>query len=125
MPDIHVATLARNVNSSVATGNVPYAATSDNEFAVARWLVGTRFGTDASLAGDHSSVPISRMNDATTSVDTWSMNGSVRSTAARSTSQETITFLRSQRSTSTPAIGARKKPGTMRAIMTSEMAAAG
>src|SRR3954465_2443108 len=125
MPDSDDATFARNVNSRVATGNVPYAATSESEFAGARCVFGTRFGTYASFAGDHSSVATSSTSDAMTSVHTWSMKGSVHSTAARVTSHATITFLRSQRSTSTPAIGARKKPGTMRADSTSEIAAAG
>ena len=42
-----------------------------------------------------------------------STNGRETSTTARPRSQVTITFLRSQRSTSTPPTGARKNPGTM------------
>ena len=51
-------------------------------------------------------------------------NGSSAITTARPISQLTITFLRSQRSTSTPASGPKKNPGTMRAAMTSEIAPA-
>ena len=48
-----------------------------------RWSVGTRFGTDASLAGDHSSVKISSTSEATTRPETVSTNGRNASTAAR------------------------------------------
>ena len=56
---------------------------------------------------------------------TESTNGRVASTMARPMSQATMTFLRSQRSTSTPPTDARKKPGIMRARMTRPMAASG
>src|SRR5215210_1341211 len=98
-PPSHSATLARNANSSVAIGNVPYAATSDSELALVRCDDGTRLGTLASLAGDHRSVPISSTSDAITRPHTVSMNGMVTRTLARRTSQATITFFRFHRST--------------------------
>ena len=77
------------------------------------------------MAGDHRRVHISSTSEAMSSCHTWSTNGSSRSVAARPRSQETITFLRSHRSTSTPATGPRKKPGTMRAAITRPTAVSG
>ena len=90
-----------------------------------RWSGGTRWGTDASLAGVHSRVKHSSTSEAITSPCTVSTKGSVRRTAARPRSQVTISRLRSNRSTITPAAGPRKKPGTMRADITRPTAAAG
>src|SRR3546814_13440376 len=103
---------------------VPYAATRDSELAVVRWSAGTRLGTDASLAGVHSSVKHSSTSDATTSPTMVSTKGRVTSTAARPTLHQTMTFLRSKRSAMTPDAAPRKKPGTMRADMTTPTAAA-
>jgi hypothetical protein len=85
----------------------------------------TRLGTDASLAGDHTSVSTSRSNEATNRPNTESTNGSVPITRPRPMSQITMTFLRSQRSTSTPPTEARKKPGIIRALMTRATDASG
>src|SRR3954462_10084321 len=98
-----------------AIGNVPYAAASDIELADVSRSTGTRLGTDASLAGDHARVKISITSEAITSPVTLCTNGNVAITEARPRSQTTITFLRSQRSIITPATGARKNPGMMRA----------
>src|SRR5437588_4042511 len=104
-------------------GKVPYAAASDNELADVSRSVGTRLGTDASLAGDQASVHTSSTREARTRPATLCTNGSVHSTPARMRSQVTITLLRSQRSIITPATGARKKPGMMRADITRPTAA--
>src|SRR3546814_4764587 len=53
-----------------------------------------------------------------------STKGRVTSTAARPTLHQTMTFLRSKRSAMTPDAAPRKKPGTMRADMTTPTAAA-
>src|SRR5262245_6418405 len=79
-------------------------------------------GTLASFAGDHSNVKISRISDATMSPGTVFTNGRHNITDARARSQVIITFFRSQRSTSTPAHGARKKPGATRAPTTNATA---
>ena len=112
------ATVASTVNSSDATGNVPYAAASERELAVVRFSGGTRFGTVASFAGEKKSVHISSANDAKTSPSTESTNGSEAITAARPTLQTTMTCLRSMRSMRNPAPAAKKKPGMMRAAIT-------
>src|SRR3954471_18534498 len=123
MPPSHVDADASNANMMAAIGNVPYAAASERLLAEVSRSTGTMFGTDASLAGDHASVKISITNDASTRPDTLCTNGSDATTAARPRSQTTITFLRSQRSIITPATGARKNPGMMRADMTRPTAA--
>ena len=64
---------------SAASGNVPYDATSESELAVARFSSGTKCGTDASLAGPHSSVRISMQNDTSTSNARLLTNGRLRS----------------------------------------------
>ena len=83
-----------------------------------RFSSGTRFGTEASFAGDHSIVNASSTSEARTRPQIVSTNGSEIITSARHTSQVTITRLRFQRSTSTPAIGPKKKPGMIRAAST-------
>src|SRR5688572_28154170 len=84
---------ASAVNSAEPMGNVPYAATSDREFAVGRYFDGTSRGTDASFAGDHINVNISRSSDTTTRPGIVSTHGSVASTRPRPMSQTTITRL--------------------------------
>jgi hypothetical protein len=93
--------------------------------AVVSRSAGTRFGTDASLAGDHSRVHTSSTSEATSSCHTMVMNGRHSSTKARPRSHATINRLRSQRSMNTPATGPRKKPGTMRADITRPTAVSG
>jgi hypothetical protein len=123
-PLSHLASPVRPAPSSAATGKVPYAAARPNEFAVVRCSGGTRLGTLASLALDHSMVPTSSRNDAITRPSTLSTSGRLTNTPARPTLQTTITRLRSQRSTNTPASGDRKKPGMIRALITRLIAAA-
>ena len=106
-------------------GKVPYAAASENELAEASFSDATRLGTDASLAGDHSSVSTSSTSEATNRPQTVFTNGRVSRTRPRPTSQPTMTRRRSQRSTSTPPTEARKNPGIIRALMTRAMAASG
>ena len=59
----HAATRPASANTIDASGNVPYAATSESEFAEVSCSFVTRFGTDASFAGPHSSVSISSTNE--------------------------------------------------------------
>ena len=99
-------------------GKVPYAAIIERELAVVRYRSGTRFGTEASFAGDQSMVNASRINEAITRPKIVSTKGKAIMTAARPKSQRTITFFRSQRSTNTPAIGPKKNPGAIRATST-------
>ena len=75
-------------------------------------------GTDASLAGDHNMVNASRISEAMNNPRMVSTNGKVTMTTARPMSQVIINRLRSQRSTSTPAIGPKKNPGAIRAAST-------
>src|SRR3990172_32990 len=44
----------RKANTSPPSGSVPYVVISPNEFALASWRRGTRFGSDASRAGAQS-----------------------------------------------------------------------
>ena len=92
----HAATVARPAKIAEAIGKVPYAAASDNELAEVRWDRGTRWGIDASLAGVHSMVSSSRMNEAKTSPGTVSTNGRETITSARPISQTIMTRRRSQ-----------------------------
>ena len=83
-----------------------------------RWSAGTRFGTDASLAGENSSVAISSTNEAKTQAEHRVDERQGGDDAARARVVTTMTCLRSKRSMSTPAPAAKKKPGTIRAAMT-------
>ena len=67
----------------------------------------------ASLAGDHSRVSTSSTSEARTRPMRLCTNGRQTITAARPRSQPIITRLRSHRSTSTPASGPKKNPGTI------------
>ena len=91
--------------------------------AAVRWSAGTRCGTDASFAGDHSSVKTSSTSEAITRPNTLVTNGSVTITPARPRSHTIINRFRFHRSTKTPATGPRKNPGMMRAESTRLMAA--
>src|SRR4028119_485582 len=79
------ATLVREANRAEAMGNVPYAAARENELADASLSPSTRLGTDASLAGDHSSVKTSRTKDARNRCHTELTRGNVASTRPRPT----------------------------------------
>ena len=78
----------------------------------------TRFGTDASLADDHSRVNSSSSSEAKIRLGMFLTNGSVSSTRPRPMSQHTMVFLRSSRSAITPIIEPRNSPGTTRADRT-------
>ena len=113
MPPSHSADLGEERRTAATrSGTCRRRRRATASWPSARWSAGTRFGTDASLAGDHSSVTISsserRHDEAPHRVDERQRGEHAR---PRPRSQTTITFLRSQRSTSTPATGARKKPG--------------
>ena len=88
----HAASAARSEKMIDANGNVPYDATSDSVFADASCSGSTRLGTDASLAGPHSSVRTSSANENTTSQPRLSTSGSSASSVARPTSHHTITL---------------------------------
>ena len=55
----------RKVNTMPPSGRVPYVVTSPSEFAFASWRLGTRFGSEASRAGVHSSERHSITNEST------------------------------------------------------------
>ena len=98
-----------------ASGNVPYEATSESEFAVARFSSGTKCGHRRVLRR-----PPQQREDLDEERDDHQQPEAVderqRRDAARPRprSQHTITLRRSNRSTITPPSVARKKPGTMR-----------
>lgn len=117
------AILANNAPIPAATGNIPYAAATFREFAVVSFDLGTRLGTTASLAGDHSIVQSSKTNDAATSPAKLSTNGNENKTKARVASQTSITRFLLSRSTNTPAGVDNNKPGATRVMSTREIAA--
>ena len=82
-------------------------------------------GTTESLAGIQSKVNISRASDASTRCQTFVANGSSKSIKTRPRSQRIITFFRFHLSTKTPASGAKKRPGIIRAVNTNPTAVSG
>ena len=70
------------------------------------------------MAGPHSMVNASRSSEARNRPTRVSTNGRATMTRARPTSHVTMVRLRSHRSTSTPATGPKKNPGTIRAAST-------
>ena len=112
-------TLAKSEKATEPSGNVPYAAATDNEFALGSCFAGTRLGTVASFAVDHAIASRFEQQRRETRPKTVSTNGrNDEHERARPTSHATITRRRSSRSSNTPAIGPRKNPGSSRAERT-------
>ena len=90
----------------------------EREFAVVKNFSETKFGTEASFAGDHNIVKASSIKEATKRPSKLFTKGKTSITNALPISQKTMTRLRSQRSTKTPAKGPKKKPGAILAPKT-------
>src|SRR5580700_10974706 len=103
---------------------VPYAETSEAELAEASMSGGTRFGTEASLAGVHISVNNSRKTEAANKPRTVWTNGRTATMSPRPMSQTTINFLRSHRSRTAVANAPKKNPGRRRPDSTTPTATA-
>ena len=105
-----------------AIGAVPYAAIKLSWFAFSKDTFGTRFGTDASFAGDQKSETISTKINAVYSQIKFPTTGIEKYNPNLRMSQKTISFLRSNLSAITPAIGPKITAGMSRTIKTPAIA---
>ena len=115
----------KKIKMAAAMGTVPYVAAICNELTVVRLSLGTMLGTTESLAGIQRSVKISKAREANTRCQTVEAKGRSRRMKTLAKSQLIMTFFRSHLSTSTPASGAKKRPGIIRTEKTKPTAVSG
>ncbi len=116
-------------NTTAATGAEPYVAMSVSWLAPSSCSRGTRFGTEASLAGIQNRLTVSMKNEATSRYSsevsllaTDPTTGIDRNSEKRSKSQTTIVRRRSQRSAKAPARGPNRTAGSRRNTRTPPVA---
>jgi hypothetical protein len=112
-----LATPTSAVKTRAPSGNTPYVVKSAREFVATSNRFGTRFGTSASFAGNHTSVAISRKKVTAYKVGMLATKGTVAISAARARSDTTMALRRSMRSRSTPASGPMMNAGSTRKII--------
>ena len=93
-----------------------------SEFAFASWRRGTRFGSEASRAGVHSSEKHSITNETAKIIQSGPRNGISAYSAPREMSAVIIRVLRLTRSTIAPAIGPNRIAGSILATITPAIA---
>ena len=108
------------------SGSVPYVLTRPSEFAFASWRRGTRFGSDASRAGVHSSDRHSITNDSSEDREERRRGtASARTSRRADVGGDHDRACGRVRSTRAPANGPNRIAGSMRAVMTAATAQRG